>query len=126
MVVDATGVGAGLASFLTAALGPAVVTPFAFSAASKSELGWRFLAAIDGGRLKEYAPDGEEDTRLFWRQLEACGYEVRPGPGKLLAWGVDDARLHDDLLMSLALVGALDDVDWRPRVVRGSGGGEGA
>ena len=65
VVVDATGVGAGLASFLSAALGPAVVTPFVFSAASKSELGWRFLAAIDGGRLKEYAPDGEEDTRLF-------------------------------------------------------------
>ena len=54
----------------------------------------------------------------------ASRYELRPG--KLLAWGVDDARLHDDLLMSLALVGALDDVDWRPRVVRGSGGGEGA
>lgn len=119
VVVDATGIGAGLASFLGAALGPATVTPFVFSAASKSDLGWRLLAAIDGGRLKEYAPDGEEDTRLFWRQLEACAYEVRPGPGKGLAWGVDDARLHDDLLLSLALVGALDDLDWRPRIARG-------
>ena len=47
---------------------------------------------------------------------------MRPGPGKLLSWGVEDVRIHDDLLMSLALVGALDEVDWRPRVVRGSGG----
>ncbi|HET8626916.1 MAG TPA: hypothetical protein VFL91_05835 [Thermomicrobiales bacterium] len=99
VVVDATGIGAGLASFLAAALGRAVVTPFVFSAASKSDLGWRLLAAIDSGRLKDYVPDGEEDTRLFWRQLEACEYEVRPGPGKLLSWGVPDPRLHDDLLL---------------------------
>jgi hypothetical protein len=119
VIVDATGVGAGLASFLTAALGANVVRSFIFSAASKSDLGWRLLALIDSGRLKEYAPDGAPDTALFWRQLEACAYEVRPGPGKLLAWGVDDARTHDDLLLALALAGALDDLDWRPRVARG-------
>ncbi len=118
IVIDATGVGAGLASWLTAAL-PGLVTPWVFTAPSKSDLGWRLLAAIDGGRLKDYADDGTEETRLFWRQLDACEYEVRPGPGKLLAWGVDDPRVHDDLLLSLALVGALDDLDWRPRVARG-------
>ncbi len=124
VVIDATGVGAGLASWLTAAL-PGLVLPWVFTAPSKSDLGWRLLAAIDGGRLKEYADDGAEDTRLLWRQLDACGYEVRPGPGKLLGWGVDDARVHDDLLLSLALVGALDEVDWRPRIARGSGRDEG-
>lgn len=118
IVIDATGVGAGLASWLQAAL-PGLVTPWIFTAASKSDLGWRMLAAIDAGRLKEYAPDGAEDTRLFWQQFDACTYEVRSGPGKLLAWGVDDHRTHDDLLLSLALVGALDDCDWRPRVARG-------
>lgn len=123
VVIDATGVGAGLASWLAAAL-PGLVTPWIFTAPSKSDLGWRLLAAIDGGRLKEYAADGAEETRLFWRQLEACTYEVRPGPGKLLAWGVEDTRLHDDLLLSLALVGALDDLDWRPRVASGRSGGE--
>ncbi len=118
IVVDATGVGAGLASWLTAAL-PQLVIPVVFTAAAKSDLGWRLLAAIDSGRLKEYLPDDAEETRLFWQQLAACTYEVRPGPGKLLAWGVDDPRLHDDLLLSLALVGALDEIDWRPRVARG-------
>lgn len=120
IVIDATGVGAGLASWLAAAL-PGLVTPWVFTAPSKSDLGWRLLAAIDGGRLKEYADDGAEETGLFWRQLDACEYAVRPGPGKLLAWGVDDPRVHDDLLLSLALVGALDDLDWRPRVARGTG-----
>ena len=119
IVIDATGVGAGLASWLAAAL-PGLVTPWVFTAPSKSDLGWRLLAAIDGGRLKDYADDGAEETRLFWRQFDACTYEVRPGPGKLLAWGVDDPRTHDDLLLSLALVGALDDQDWRPRVARGT------
>ncbi|MFN8512147.1 MAG: hypothetical protein U0841_06075 [Chloroflexia bacterium] len=121
VVVDATGIGAGLASWLAAAL-PGLVIPQIFTAQAKSDLGWRLLAAIDGGRLKEYADDGAEETRLFWRQVEACAYEVRPGPGKLLSWGVDDARTHDDLLLSLALVGVLDEVDWRPRVARGIGG----
>ena len=121
VVVDATGIGAGLASWLAAAL-PGLVVPWVFTAHSKSDLGWRLLAAIDSGRLKEYADDGADDTRLFWRQVEACGYEVRPGPGKLLSWGVDDARTHDDLLLSLALVGALDDEDFRSRVARGRAG----
>jgi hypothetical protein len=49
---------------------------------------------------------------------------VRPGPGKLLAWGVPDPRLHDDLLLSLALVGTLDATDWRPRTARGARGDE--
>lgn len=119
VVVDATGVGAGLASFLSATLGPALVKPFLFSGASKSALGWWLLAAIDSGRLKDYAPDSTEETLLFWRQLAACAYEVRPGPGKLLRWGVADSRLHDDLVLSLALAAALDDHDWRSRTASG-------
>jgi len=121
VVVDATGVGAGLASWLGAAL-PGRVMAVQFTAPKKSELGWALVGAIESGRLKEYADDGEEDTRLFWRQLAAIEYEVRPGPGKLLRWGVDDARLHDDLPLSLSLMGELDAVDWRPRVAKGSGG----
>ena len=61
-MVDATGVRAGLSSFLKATLGarrgthPAVqVVPFLFTAASKSRLGWDFLGLIDSGRFKEYA-----------------------------------------------------------------------
>ena len=73
LVVDATGVGPGLASFLADALrrGPSRVLgePFVFSGASKSELGWDFLGLIDGGRFKEYADDGDELTRIYRHQL---------------------------------------------------------
>ena len=126
VVIDATGVGAGLASFLNATLGERVVTPFVFSSASKSQLGWDLLGLIDAGRLQVCTP-GQDDDReqvrldtLFWKQVETCGYTVLPGPGKLMRWGVDDPRLHDDLLMSLALVTVLDREDWRPREARGS------
>jgi hypothetical protein len=53
-VVDATGIGAGLASFLRDALGERTVIPFIFSQSSKSKLGWDFLGIIDSGRYKEY------------------------------------------------------------------------
>lgn len=125
LVVDATGVGAGLASFLVDALsrGPhrVMVEPFIFSGASKSELGWDFLGLIDGGRFKEYADDGEELTRVYRHQLAACTYEVLPGPARLLRWSVPAGRGHDDLLVSAALTARLNRVDWRARVARGSG-----
>src|SRR4051812_211618 len=51
LVVDATGVGAGLASFLADRLGhgsrKVKVEPFVFSGKSKSDLGWAFVALID-------------------------------------------------------------------------------
>jgi hypothetical protein len=125
VVIDATGVGAGLASFLSAGLGERVVVPFVFSSASKSQLAWDLLALIDGGRLQLCAPGRDADAeqvrldRLGWRQLDACRYTVLPGPGKLLRWGVEDAQLHDDLLLSLALTAVLDRQDWRPRAARG-------
>ncbi len=128
VVVDATGIGAGLASFLAAELGerragqPTVrVIPFVFTAASKSALGWDFLALIDSGRFKEYADDSAAGTpegrltALYWQQLRATTYETAPGPGKLLRWGVSDGRGHDDLVLSAALAAVLDSVDWRPR-----------
>ena len=66
VVVDSTGVGAGLSSFLRAALGDRVVMPVHFSLSSKSELGWNFLGIIDSGRFKDYALDNvtESDRRI--------------------------------------------------------------
>jgi hypothetical protein len=118
VVVDATGVGAGLAGFLGQALKGKVV-PFVFSSQSKSQLGWDFLGLVESGRYKEYVEDGESDTGLFWTQVEACGSQVASGPGKLLRWGVEDRATHDDLLVSAALCAVLDRLDWRPRVARG-------
>jgi len=36
-----------------------------------------------------------------------------------MAWSVPDPETHDDLLMSAALIGALDDHDFRSRIARG-------
>jgi hypothetical protein len=125
LVVDATGVGAGLASFLADRLsgGPRriIVEPFVFTGSSKSQLGWDFLGLIDGGRIKEYVVDGADITRIYRHQLAACTYEVLPGPGKLLRWSVPASRGHDDLLISTALTARLDAIDWRDRTARGSG-----
>ncbi|MDI3340856.1 MAG: hypothetical protein QJR03_10015 [Sphaerobacter sp.] len=124
VVVDATGVGAGLTSFLRASLGDRVVLPFVFSLASKSQLGWSFLAAVDSGRFKDHAPTPADPeahalAALFWRQVRACTYAVRPGPNRVMSWSVPDPRTHDDLLISAALCAVLDEQDWRPRHARG-------
>jgi len=123
-VVNATGVGAGLTSFLADQLGQGprrvIVTPLLFNRKTKSDLGWVFVGLIDGGRLKEYADDGADISRIYRHQLAACTYEVLPGPGKLLRWSVPASRGHDDLLISTALTSRLDEMDWRDRMARGS------
>jgi hypothetical protein len=113
-----------LSSFLADRLssGPRriIVEPFVFTGSSKSQLGWDFVGLIDGGRIKEYADDGADITRIYRHQLAACTYEVLPGPGKLLRWSVPVSRGHDDLLISTALTARLDALDWRDRTARGS------
>ncbi len=115
VAVDATGVGAGLASFLGKAL-PGKLLPVTFSQGIKSALGWGFLEIIDGGRWREYTPF---DAQLL-EQLEHCQFTVQPGPGKAMRWGVPDGTrssttgqlLHDDLVLSAALAVMLDGQDW--------------
>lgn len=126
LVVDATGVGAGLASFLDRAL-PGRVTPFTFNSASKSALGWDFLAIVDSGRWQEpvFADlPGDEQVRHqaeFFAQLAACQYEVSNDAKRTMKWGVpENARhpisgepLHDDWVLSAALCGVLEKMDLR-------------
>ena len=117
IVVDATGVGAGLASFLAEALGDRVI-PVTFSTKVKSDLGWDFLAIVETGRYADYHDDNGPDTRQFWYEVGACQYQVRDGPGNLISWGVTDAPAydgvvaygHDDLLISAALTAILDNL----------------
>lgn len=129
VVLDATGVGAGLASFLEKAF-PARVVPFVFTAKSKSELGWRFLALVETGRLKDFTLQGLAPAlfhaqqralqELFSTQAEHCASQVLVGPGKVLRWGVPEGTrlaqggdlVHDDLLVSAALASVLDDQAW--------------
>ena len=115
LVLDATGVGAGLASFLSRDL-PGRVLGVVYSASEKSRIGWEFLGAIETGRYKEYVPDEKADTRQFWYEAGRCSYEVVPGPGHRLRWGVWEspgydglvAAGHDDLLSSASLCVLLD------------------
>jgi hypothetical protein len=120
LVVDATGVGAGLASFLANALGDRVI-PFEFNGPTKSTLGWDFLAVCDTGRYQDYAArPGDAEAATFWQQLEACQYAVAPGPAHALRWGVPDGArdpatselIHDDAVLSAALCAALDAQPW--------------
>lgn len=119
LVVDATGVGAGLTSFLQRSLNERVI-PFVFSAASKSKLGWDFLSVVESGRYRDYKPAGlDADQAQFWRELEHCQMEVLPGPERRLRWGVPDGTrgpdgelVHDDLVLSAALVAVLDEQQW--------------
>lgn len=128
IVVDATGVGAGLASFLERRF-PGKVLPQVFSLKSKSDLGWAFLAVVESGRYREplIPPDhpelGEQAAfqRRFWAQARACTQQVMDGPGRLLRWSVPEGqrdpvtgeRLHDDLLFSAALCAALEGRAWQ-------------
>jgi hypothetical protein len=119
VVVDATGVGAGLASFLTKALGEKVL-PVVFSSKVKSDLGWDFLGIVETSRYRDYAVDGRMETRQFWYEVEACQYQIRDGPGRQMIWGVWDppaydgsiARGHDDLLITAAMTAILDQREW--------------
>lgn len=122
IVIDSTGVGAGLASFLERAY-PGKVIPFQFTQQSKSKLGWGFLAVVETGRFKDYAPA----DKTFWQQLRYTQHEVLEGPGKILRWSVPDgtkddssflgagltgAFVHDDLVISAALCAVLDEQEW--------------
>lgn len=115
VVVDATGVGAGVASFLVGAL-PMAARPFVFTAGSKSALGYGLLAAINGGRLKMYVDDGSAESGEFWRQAQLARSTLHEN--QRLSFYVDAREGHDDLLMSVALaVEAAAGAE--PRVARG-------
>jgi len=124
VVVDATGLGHGLASFLSEALGDHTeggrVIPVVFSHKTKSDLGWNYLAVVETGRYHDYTNDQAPDTRQFWHEVGACQREVGTGPNHSLKWGVWDnpaydgliAHGHDDALLSASLCAVLDQQEW--------------
>jgi hypothetical protein len=114
-VVDATGVGAGVASFLSGALGTSVVFPFLFTQASKSKLGFDLLAAINSGRVKMYARDNSEEYREFWFQMAKAKSTFRAN--QTMDFFVDPAVGHDDYLSSLALL--VEAARYTPRSAKG-------
>ncbi|HJX70031.1 MAG TPA: hypothetical protein VJ441_02940 [Dehalococcoidia bacterium] len=116
IVVDATGIGEPVASFLRQALGSKVI-PFKFTQRSKSELGFELLAAINSGRLKMYAADDSPEYREFWFEMEKARSHYRPS--QTINFYVDPAEGHDDFLISLALLVEAAD-QYKPRNAKGS------
>ncbi len=117
VVVDATGVGQPVASFLRQALGSRVV-PFTFTAQSKSRIGFELLAAVNSGRLKMYVGDGSEEFTQFWREMEAAKSHYRAN--QTMNYYVEAFKGHDDFLMSLALLVEAGN-GYVPREARGRG-----
>lgn len=122
IVIDATGIGAGLASVLIQRFGERV-TPFVFTASTKTKLLNDFLALIETGRYHHYAGDDPDRARLI-EQLRQCEYTQSvssPGAGGAIQWAVPDhatwhnpytartERLHDDHLLAVSLVATLKD-----------------
>ncbi len=115
VVVDATGLGQGVASFLEKALGKGVAQPFVFSAQSKSRLAFDLLAAVNAGRLKMYAADGSPESQEFHAQMERARGHFRAN--QTMNFYVDPSQGHDDYLASLSLL--VKAAEYRPRLARG-------
>ena len=126
LVGDSSGVGAGLVDWLKAYLGSDHVTAFAFSRSSKAALGVNFLSLIETGRFSYWSGEEEPlaDGWWFFTQAHACAYSLPPDGlmERDLRWGVPEASridtpagsqlVHDDRLVSAALVAVYDDL-WR-------------
>jgi len=114
IVIDATGVGEGLWAMLARKY-PTRTIPVKFTATSKSEIGYGFIAAIESGRFHDCATT--EEVRM---QYANCHSEILIGPQKTMRWGVKDGTrnpangelIHDDFILADALISELDKLDW--------------
>lgn len=123
-LIDAGGVGQGVADWLTRELGRGAVTAYVIhGAAAKARLGSDFIALIDTGRFHYWSGDEEQplsDGWWFWQQAAACTYGL-PRGGRFdreLRWSVPDSArvgtrdgsqpLHDDRLLSAALIAEVE------------------
>ncbi|MCI0648639.1 MAG: hypothetical protein L0346_27615, partial [Chloroflexi bacterium] len=142
LVADESGVGAGLVSWLAAQFGTGRVTGFHFAAGhGKAWLGSAFLAVVETGRCRYWSDDparpGSDqplsDGWWFFTQAAACAYTLPP-EGRFerdLRWGVPAAAqidtpagrlpIHDDRLLSAALVAVYDDLFREGRLPTGQG-----
>ncbi len=104
LAVDATGLGAGLASLLLNRLGPERIIPFTFTRPSKSRLAYALLALLNSGRLKLYTAQHapQHIYQECWQQLRLARYRL-PAP-EVLDMYVEPSEGHDDFLISLALL----------------------
>jgi hypothetical protein len=120
IAIDASGVGEGLAAGLDSRLRTLCprtqVLRYRITEQVKSRLGFGLLAAA-GGRLTCYAAAGSAEYREFWKQVELC--RVTYKPNRLMGFGVEPSRGHDDYVMSLALAVEAAEHVQAARVARG-------
>jgi len=104
LAIDATGLGAGLASLLEDRFGKERIIRFTFSRPSKSRLAYALLTLLNSGRLKLYAAQQapRQTYEECWQQLRQARYRL-PAP-EVLDIYVDPTDGHDDFLISLALL----------------------
>ncbi len=100
LVVDATGIGAGLWDGLARELTAIEVEKFVFRSESKSELGHRVLMAADGGRLALFANDATSESLACRGELRRC--RRKSSPDGRMQWAAPGNE-HDDYVISLAL-----------------------
>jgi len=104
LVIDATGLGEGLASLLASRLGTERARAFHITRPGKSHLAFQLLDMINGRRLtlptRASAPP--EIYEECWKQLCQARYRL-PAPDTLDMY-VDPSEGHDDYLMSIALL----------------------
>lgn len=101
IVVDATGIGQPVASFLRQELGSRVV-PFVITSKSKSDMGFELLSFVNSGRLKLYRQDGSREYEETLSEMRKARAQYRPN--QTMSFYVDPREGHDDFLVSLALV----------------------
>jgi hypothetical protein len=101
IVVDATGIGQPVASFLRQEMGSRVI-PLVMTSKSKSDMGFELLSFVNSGRLKLYEQDGSPEYRETLFELERASAQYRPN--QTMNFYVDPQEGHDDFLVSLALV----------------------
>jgi len=100
VAVDATGLGAGVASFLVSALGDVRVDKVVFTSNVKSQLGYALVASVTAGRFRYYGED-DDRRREAMRQMRECRRSIQPA-SRLMSWGVPPPG-HDDYVTSAAL-----------------------
>ncbi len=116
LVVDATGMGAGIAAHLETNLAPMHLEHFKFNAQTKSELGYRLVGEAAAGRVLLFANDGSPDAVACRSELRRCRRRNLPGGG--LQWAAPGSE-HDDYVISLALAMHAAQGAGPPRVATG-------
>jgi hypothetical protein len=134
LIADASGVGGGLADWLSQELS-ATVTGIVISPKRKAEIGLGFLAAIETGRFKWWDDDQQplSDSWWFFQQARHCTYYVPEG-GRLevsMKWEVPDGAkidtplglkpVHDDRLFAASLIAIADELHLAGKLKAGIG-----